>query len=379
MTPAARHIVVDARIRRTHTGRPVAQLLEPLQDVDTVNRYTVVLAPDDPWRPRNPNWGTVPCRYANFSLNPLQHVGFTRLLRRLEPDLVYFTLTGQQPLLFFGRQVTFTHDLTMFRCERTYGLPRWASNLRMLGYRLLVWQSHRKAARIVVPTDFVRDDVVRFHPFTAGRVVRAYEAGSQPKAERAERPPFAPDEFVLYVGSSFPHKNLRRLVEGFGLIQDRFPSARLLLVGERERYSRELERWARARPDAERVVFGGAASEAELRWLYEHAAACVMPSISEGFGLPGLEAMAHGCPVVSSTAACLPEVYGDAALYFDPTDPQELATRLGDVLASPATRSRLAEAGRRQAARYSWTTMAEDVHAVFADVLSSLDTAPARR
>ncbi len=101
-------------------------------------------------------------------------------------------------------------------------------------------------------------------------------------------------------------------------------------------------------------------SDAELKWLYENAEAYVFPSLSEGFGLPGLEAMAHGCPVISSSATCLPEVYGDAAEFFDPKDVNDMAKTIDNVLTNKKLRISLARKGKNQIKNYSWQKMAQE-------------------
>jgi glycosyltransferase involved in cell wall biosynthesis len=112
-------------------------------------------------------------------------------------------------------------------------------------------------------------------------------------------------------------------------------------------------------------VFTDFINEGELRWLYEHSAAYVFPSLSEGFGLPGLEAMIHGTPVVSSDATCLPEVYGDAAHYFDPRDVRDMAAKISDVLTDSKLRQDLIKKGTAQAAKYSWQRMAEQTLEIY--------------
>src|SRR5882672_12265482 len=109
--PKVHHIVIDARIRRSSTGRPIDRLVEQLQDLDHANRYTILVQPDDDWHMRAGNFQTVPCPFAQFSFNPLDQIKFAWQLYRLRPDLVHFTMT-QQPLLYFGNIVTMTHDLT---------------------------------------------------------------------------------------------------------------------------------------------------------------------------------------------------------------------------------------------------------------------------
>ncbi len=117
------------------------------------------------------------------------------------------------------------------------------------------------------------------------------------------------------------------------------------------------------------VHFTGFVSDEELTWLYQHAQAYVFPSLMEGFGLPGLEAMAQGAPVVSSNATCLPEVYGDAALYFDPLSISDMVEKVEEVLNDEKLRSKLIRNGHKHISRYSWAKMAGQTHAVYLEAL----------
>jgi glycosyltransferase involved in cell wall biosynthesis len=105
--------------------------------------------------------------------------------------------------------------------------------------------------------------------------------------------------------------------------------------------------------------------------MYEHTAAYVFPSLSEGFGLPGLEAMAHGAPVASSNATCLPEIYGEAAHYFNPTDAGDMAVKIAAVVNNPDLRAELIKNGRKQAAKYSWAKMAAETLEIYEQALST--------
>ena len=367
----SKHIVIDARIRRASSGRYVDRLLEHLQDIDNTNRYTVLVEPGDEWKPTNKNFKTFVCKYRKFSFNPIQQFTFARQLTKLKPDLVHFAMTGHQPIFYLGKQVTTTHDLTMFKFTRKGRLPGWLHWLRMKGYWLLIWQGHWKAQKILVPTQYVRDAVAKFHLFTNRKIVVTLEASEPPIAGEAARPSaYTTGDFLLYVGSAFPHKNLRRLVKAFRLIKEQHPTLRLFLVGKKEYHAKRLEKWV-AGQDVSGAVFTGFVPDAELKWLYENAAAYVFPSLSEGFGLPGLEAMVHGCPVVSSNATCLPEVYEDAAHYFDPLDVDDMAQKISEVIDNDKLRSSLVEKGRKQAAKYSWRRMAEQTLEVYNQVLGT--------
>ncbi len=365
----SKHIVIDARIRRASTGRPIARLLEYLQELDTTNSYIVLLEQNDGWRPKADNFTTVPCPYKQFSFNPLQQISFALFLRRLKPDLVHFTMTGTQPLFYFGKQITMTHDLTMYRYVRAGKLPMPIHKLRMIGYRLLMWSAHRKARQIIVPTDFVRTDVAEKHPFTSGKITRTYEASEPPLKATTEKPHGVDAPFILYVGSAFPHKNLEGLIKAFEQLKLKHGDLSLILAGKREYHSRQVEKFATDSPARKSIVFTGFVSDEELKWLYENAECYVFPSFSEGFGLPGLEAMVHGCPVASSNATCLPEVYGDAAEYFNPEDYEFMAEAIDKVVSDKQLQKKLVERGYKQAKKFSWRTMSKETLAVYESIL----------
>lgn len=365
-----RHIVIDARGRRTSTGRYVDRLLEHLQKLDADNRYSVLVEPDDPWEPAADNFQSVPCRYGRFSFNFLDQFTFALFLRRLKPDLVHFSMTPQEPMFYAGKRATTTHDMTMFRFVRPGKLPRWLHEIRMVGYRLLFWWSLRAASKILVPSEYVATDVSRKYPFAKDKTIVTHESSEPPLGGKAEHPTGVKEPFIMHVGSPFPHKNIGRLVEAFAILKKQHPDLQLVLVGKREQYFEELERNVQENsPVRDDIVFTGFVSDAALKWLYQNAEAYVLPALSEGFGLPGLEAMVHGLPLASSDATCLPEIYGNAAHYFDPTSPLDMAGRVHEVLVDNNLRKRLIQNGYVRIKKYSWKRMAEQTLDVYQDIL----------
>ncbi|HEX8762197.1 MAG TPA: glycosyltransferase family 1 protein [Candidatus Saccharimonadales bacterium] len=367
---AKKHIVVDARIRRSSTGRYVDRLLEHLQSVDTYHRYTILLQSDDDWRPRVSNFRTLPCPYAQFSFNPLQQFGFARLLYRLNPDLVHFTMT-QQPLFYFGNIVTTTHDLTMFHFVRrgsTNPLVYW---LKMKLYRLLFVWSHWKSDKIIVPTNYVAADLADYQPSVKNKIVVTYEASEPPLKTAAKKPVRlgAKDNFIMYVGNAFPHKNLPTLVDAFTLLHKTHPDLKLVLVGKKEINYQELEDSVRDHPLRNQIIFTGFAPDEELKWLYQHTRAYALPSLSEGFGLPGLEAMAHDAPLASSNTTCLPELYGSAAHYFNPHSARDMADKINDILTDKKLSQTLIKNGQSQIKKYSWHRMATETLMIYKEII----------
>lgn len=366
----SKHIVIDARIRRTSTGRYVDRLLEHLQTSNSPHRFTVLVQPDDPWRPRALNFEAEACPYPQFSFNPLDDIKFAYQLRSLQPDLVHFSMT-QQPLTYRGRTVTTTHDLTMLRFLRPGRTPRPIFWLKKLGYRLLFYAAHHKSTRVIVPTNFVAKDLSALYPFSADKIAVTYEASEPPIHEPAQPLDGVGKPFIMHVGAPFPHKNLKHLIRAFEVMLTEKRDLTLVLAGKKDFYFKELETWARDRPSYEAIRFTGFIDDNELKWLYENAEAYVLPSLSEGFGLPGLEAMSHGCPLISSNATCMPEVYGEAACYFDPTSLQETAAAIKKVLNDPACRKNLIKLGYKQVQKYSWQKTAKQTLAVYDDALEA--------
>lgn len=365
---SSKKIIIDARNRPSSTGRYTDRLLEHLQKIDTENQYTVLLNPTDAWRPTAKNFKAIPCRYKQFSINPLEQFGFAGQLYGLRPDLVHFTMT-QQPLLYFGKIVTTTHDLTMLRFTRAGKYPKLFHAIRMSLYRFMFWWSHKKSKKIIVPSNYVAEDLAKLQPFTKKKTTVTYEASELPIKEKAKQPAGIAKPFIMHVGSPFPHKNIPNLIKAFETIHETNPKLKLVLTGKPELYFQKLQKQIDKSPAKENIITPGFVSSQELKWLYQNAESYVLPSLSEGFGLPGLEAMAHGCPLVSSNATCLPEIYDDAALYFNPLNVEDMSLKIERILRDKQFRSELIVKGETQLKKYSWERMADQTLEVYNSAL----------
>jgi glycosyltransferase involved in cell wall biosynthesis len=364
-----KHIVIDARIRRSSTGRYMDRLLENIQGLSNDYRFTVLLHPEDSWKPTAKNFTALSCNYRPYSFNPVKQLTFSYWLYRLKADLIHFTMTPQDPIFYFGKIITTTHDLTMLKFQRSSKLPSWLNKIRMRGYRFLMWQSHKKASWVLVPTEFVADDINKKYLETNRKTSVTLEASEPPLPVKAVEPKIKPENFIMYTGSAFEHKNLERLISAFCLLREQHRNLKLVLVGKREFHSKQLQKWAKKQPCYDDIIFTGFVPDEELKWYYENARAYVFPSLSEGFGLPGLEAMVHGCPVVSSNATCLPEVNGDAAHYFNPLDINDMAEKINEVISNESLRKKLIAKGYENAKRFSWKRMAKETLDVYKKVL----------
>ncbi len=357
-------IVIDARELRTSTGRYVERLLHYLQEVDTdpTHRYLVLLKPQDleSWQPSNKQFSKIATQAKEFTI--AEQTSLLWQILELQPDLVHFPMV-QQPIFYHGKVVTTMQDLTTLRFTNPSKNPL-VFKFKQWVYRWVNIIAARKSVTLITPSEFVKDDVARALSTNSRKITVTYEAGDSIGDTPEPIDEFEDKRFIMYVGRPSPHKNLERLIEAFAIIKQTHPDLHLVLAGKKDvlyrRHERETSR--KGIPD---VHFTDFITDGQLRWLYEHCAAYIFPSLSEGFGLPGLEAMAHGAPVVSSNATCLPEIYGDGAHYFDPTDVEAMAKAIGEVLDKPALRSKLIDAGKKQVKKYSWRRMAEQTLGVY--------------
>ena len=267
------------------------------------------------------------------------------VLPRLAGDAPLVNLCNTAPVLR-ERQLVVIHDAA------TLANPGNFSVAFRSWYRVMIGTLMRRTRLVASVSRFSADELTRYFGARARGVEVIHEGGEHILREAAdvsviERLALGGRRFVLAVGSQSPNKNLAAVVEAMKLLDD----PNLLLVAAGGGNNRVFAAAAISDP---RLVSTGYVTDGQLRALYEHAACFVFPSFYEGFGLPPLEAMCCGCPVVASQRASMPEVCGDAALYCDPADPATLAKQLRRVLDSSALQEELRAAGHARAATFSW-------------------------
>ena len=367
-------IVVDVRrVRDFGIGTYIRGLLHALGAIDQSNDYILVALPEDEgaFSGLPPNFQTVTYRKTDsYSLN---HLAFPLFLHRLAPSLVHIPL-NQVPLFMMEPYVVTIHDMASLLFET-------GSGLRMQTRRFLLRRGLLRAKRILAVSEATRRDVHDALGIPADRIRVAYNAPNPDffrpaQADRArilER--YQIDyPFLLYAGNIRPQKNIPRLVEAFAVAREQLSRHRvyrdlhLIIIGD------EISRYPSVRraviqTRAEKAVrFLGFVPFEALRIFFESAALFVFPSLYEGFGLPPLEAMATGTPVVASNVSSLPEVLGDAALLVNPENVFEIARAIQDALLDDDLRTELIGNGKAQAARYSWDRTAREVLDVYREV-----------
>jgi glycosyltransferase involved in cell wall biosynthesis len=256
--------------------------------------------------------------------------------------------------------------------------PQYLPNRLALGYaKTSIALATRRATRVMTVSETSKRDIIRFFGTSPDKIDVIYNAyderfGAEPREDESHRVRERYQlrgQFVLYAGNVKPHKNLERLIEAFHIVRQRgLDQLKLVMIGD------DISKYAALRRAVHRhqlhkyVRFLGYLPEDTLAAMYRLAAVFVFPSLYEGFGLPPLEAMASGTPVVTSNISSLPEVTGDAAILVDPYDPTAIADGIYRVLTDQALHSDLRAKGLARARQFSWETSARRVHDIYREV-----------
>jgi len=369
-------IVLDARTATDHfpgIGRYVVNLAQAM--VPFLGRGQQLTLLRDPTRP--PRWDltamedeqvqVVDVTASSFSLR--QQRVIPRLLRHLGAD-IYHSPYYLMPYCPGVPTVLTVYDLIPLL------FPRIVSLQARLLFRWTMSLALRTASRVLAISQTTRRDLLshyRLSPQTVTVIPLAADPVFRPappaEVERIRRKHALPKDYVLYLGINKPHKNLVRLIDAFSRITHHAPRITLVIAGAWDsRYPEPRQRVTTL--GLEDVVrFLGPVAEADLPALYSGATLFVFPSEYEGFGLPVLEAMACGSPVACSNTSSLPEVAGDAALYFDPADLGAIASALNQALIDSRLRLDLQRRGLARASEFSWERTARETLQVYREIL----------
>jgi glycosyltransferase involved in cell wall biosynthesis len=266
--------------------------------------------------------------------------------------------------------VASVHDVLAWRA------PELFSRAGAVQQRLLVSRAAKRAQRILVASEYARRELVDLVGISPDRVIaaplgvdRRFRPIQPDPVQLAHRFGIPPTPFVLWVGTPEPRKNLTTLLRAFGLVRRRAPECVLVVVGIDRIADRDLER------ELERlgshVIRPGFVTDDELVALYSATACLVFPSLYEGFGLPPLEAMACGAPVVASNRSSIPEVVGDAGILVDASDADDIADGIERVVLSEETSADLRRRGQQRSRTFTWDRCAQLTVAAYHEALAS--------
>jgi len=372
-------IALDVRrIRDFGVGTYIRNLLQAIAAENSPHEFHLICSAEDQQQ--------IPALPGNFRIeiynrrdsSRADHFGLPRLLARLRVDLTHIPF-HRVPLLMRRPYVVTIHDLSSLFYDDATGILHAARVVRLK-------RGLERASRIIAVSGATRRDVVNLAPQAADRIRLIYNAPdpqfrstpgrSDAAATARERHRILERyqiryPFLLYAGSIRPQKNIPRLIEAFAVVRQKldehggYKDLRLIIIGDDiSRYPKVRRAVIQSRVE-QSVRFLGFVPLETLRVFHELATAFVFPSLYEGFGLPPLEAMASGTPVIASQVSSLPEVVGGAAMLVNPENVFDIARGITEVLLNGDLREELITKGRRQAARFSWARTAREVLAVY--------------
>lgn len=377
----------------TGTGQYVLQLLNALAAIAQDNTYTVCLEPQG-YRPlipgQNVRFAFMESPFSSPSWRKLyaEQAAFPWTCRRARVQVAHVPHFAP-PMIKACPTVVTIHDLI------TLLLPEYHRSPQVRAYNALIAVAARRADAIIADSLYTQRDIARILNIPTERIRVVYLAAedrfrpiTRASDLSAVRQRYGlPEDYIFYIGGLNRHKNVTTLLQAFAILRHRLPRPHSLAIAGRAhtdnptiypdlpRLARELGLAVADGPDRMRperataeVHFLRFVPEEDKPFLYNAARLFVFPSLYEGFGLPPLEAMACGTPVVCSKAASLPEVVGDAALLVDPNDPADLAQAMLAALTDESLRATLRRRGLAQAARFSWEKTARETLQVYEEI-----------
>jgi glycosyltransferase involved in cell wall biosynthesis len=366
-------IGIDARkLHDFGIGTYIRNLLKQLARIDQVNEYVLVCQPGDVAivNELGVNFRAVAETSGNYSI--AEQIRIPLLLRREGVDLFHAPHYVLPPLTQC-RSIVTIHDVIHLL------FPQYLPGRLAYAYaRACLWAAAKRSDRILTVSSTSKNDILRRFKVPAEKIAVIYNAiderfnvkPSDEQVQRVRERYQLDQQFVLYVGNIKPHKNLERLIDAFHRLRRcGFDDLRLLIIGDEISKYPALRRAVHGLKLHKYVRFLGFVPIETLAVLYRLADAFVFPSLYEGFGLPPLEAMASGAPVITSNVSSLPEVVGDAALLVDPYDPESIADGMRQVLTDADLRATLRARGLVRVQQYSWQRSIEQVHQIYNEVL----------
>ncbi len=373
-------IAISSLVTSAHksgVGNYIVRLIAALQSIDKENEYFLFIGQDTKhlFRIRNNNFHPV---YLPFSHDPQwlmrplyylwQNTFIFRSLTRYRVDLLH--LPNLCPL-----SVRYVPTVVTIPDLAEYSVSKYAGP-RSLYRKALPHLVARTASQIITISENSKQDIIRVTGVRSNRVtVTSLAAGIPDVSSHYHTQKFLTgcgigSEYILHVGGALPHKNLERVLLAYALLKDlyRIPH-QLVLVGDKNGVAIENSIAALNPSYQHEVIWTGYVSDAELSALYQGASVFAFPSLYEGFGLPVLEAMSRGVPVVTSQGSSLPEVAGDAALLVDPTSIEMIAEAVYSLIKDSDLRESLIQRGRARAAEFSWDRCARETLQVYRDVI----------
>jgi glycosyltransferase involved in cell wall biosynthesis len=367
-------IVIDARLwSESGLGRYIRNLVLELAKIDSANHYDILLLKKDfdkiDYFRNNFHKVLADFKWYGFA----EQIKMPKLLNSLKPDLVHFPHFNV-PILYKGKFVVTIHDLIHqhYKTRESTTHNKLMYSMKNLGYKKIFSNAIKKADRIITPSKSVKNQLINEWNIDQAKIEITPEAVDTSLIniskqirnndfQKVSHKWGIKKPYIFYVGNAQPHKNIERLIEVFIQIKNKYSEYQLILSGpDNYFWNKTIKRY-----NVKDLIFTGFLSERELVTLYKNADLFVLPSLEEGFGIPVLEAMACGCPVVCSNTGSLPEVAADAAVYFNPRILKDMEEKISSVLENRKFRKELIEKGELRFKKFSWKRLAHQTLEIY--------------
>ncbi|MBM2820659.1 MAG: group 1 glycosyl transferase [Candidatus Berkelbacteria bacterium] len=381
-------IGIDARLYRSSAagiGRYSQNLIKNLLAIDNENEYVLFMTPEDKkeFDLPNKNIKIIQVDIPHYSL--AEQTKMVKIIEKEKCDLVHF-LNFNYPVCYKGKFIVTIHDLTLLFYPDA---AKKTNFIKQSAFRYVFKKACKNSSRIIAVSENTKKDIIKTFNIPEAKIKVIYEAADDKKLLSDEKSlenikhKYHIDEkkIILYVGQFRQHKNIQGLLNAYEILKKKM-SVRLVLIGK---VTENIKKYIDSKPEIrdtltlgntsdiaeESVIMPGFVSDEELAAWYKLADVFVFPSFYEGFGLPGLEAMQAGLPVVASKVTSLPEIYNNAALYFDPLKPDDIADKIEIVLNNKNKKEELIKNGYENIKKYSWGKCAQETLDLYKQIQKS--------
>lgn len=362
-------------------GRYAQKLIENLEKVDKKNHYFIFLLEENfqEFQPKNKNFKKVLANYRWYTFS--EQINMPKILNRYNLDVVHFPHFNV-PIFYRKKFIITIHDLILLHFPTLKGtrlnpLFYW---IKFLAYKLVIGSAIKRSKKIITVSQFSKKDILENYSFLKkNKVVVTYEACDLIKNKKINNIENEIKKYgiikpyLLYVGNAYPHKNLDKLVMSWKTFLKKIKDKKskklpqLVLVGKKDYFYNKLEEKIK-KNKIENVVLAGYVPDSELAGVYAGAKGYIFPSLYEGFGLPPLEAMERGVPVISNSHGCMREILEKSAHYFDGKNEISMVKAMENIFSDSELRKKLVLAGHKQILKYSWKKMAKETKGVYEEI-----------
>jgi glycosyltransferase involved in cell wall biosynthesis len=380
-------IGIDARMYRSEVAgisRYSQNLIKNLLEIDTSDEFVLFMTSADKsefdkFKIEN-SLEIVNCKLKiiitdipHYSIAEQTKLG--KIIEKEKLDLMHF-LSFNHPVNYNGKFVVTIHDLTLLLFPET---ARETSFLKRKAFIYVMKDACKKSQIIITDSENTKKDIVKKLKVTNKKIQNIYLAADDKMLKKTSekviediktKNQIGDKPVILYVGQMRPHKNIPSLIEAFDILKKEI-DAKLVIIGKPDKKHQRFFKTIDNSRNIRDIVMPGFVSNEELSAWYKIATVFCFPSLYEGFGLPGLEAMQAGTPVVSSDTSSLPEIYRDAAIYFDPCNTKDIADKIKEVINNKIIRDDLIKKGKIVSKYYSWKKTAEETLSIYKQIQMS--------